>query len=50
MGDFPEAAAVDSLEPSWSLSAIGIYRNWLNYLVSRRSASARSSAVHAAQR
>jgi homoserine O-succinyltransferase len=33
---FPEAAVVGSLQNSWHSSAICIYRNWLQYLESRK--------------
>lgn len=43
MADFPETAVVDSLQNTWQASATGIYRNWLNYLASRKSVSAINS-------
>ncbi|MGA2417344.1 MAG: homoserine O-succinyltransferase [Candidatus Sulfotelmatobacter sp.] len=33
---FPEAALVDSLENTWRPSAVSIYRNWLQYVVAKK--------------
>jgi len=48
---FPEAAVVDGLQNTWKSSATGMYRNWLQYIESRKSESsafattARASSV-----
>ncbi|PYV63010.1 MAG: hypothetical protein DMG97_38840 [Acidobacteria bacterium] len=34
---FPEAILVDTLQNAWASSATSIYRNWLQYVTSRRS-------------
>ena len=34
---FPEAMVVDTLQNAWHSSATSIYRNWLQYVTSRRS-------------
>ncbi|MGA9041482.1 MAG: homoserine O-succinyltransferase [Terriglobales bacterium] len=36
MAHFPEAAVVDVLENTWESSATCIYRNWLQYVVERK--------------
>jgi homoserine O-succinyltransferase/O-acetyltransferase len=36
MEAFPEAAVVGSLKSTWRSSAMGIYRNWLQYVVSKK--------------
>jgi homoserine O-succinyltransferase/O-acetyltransferase len=36
MEGFPEAALVGSLQKTWQSSAISIYRNWLQYVVTKR--------------
>ena len=36
MESFPEAALVDSLENTWHPSAVSIYRNWLQYVASKK--------------
>jgi len=33
---FPEAAVVNSLRKTWHSSAVSIYKNWLEYLVSKK--------------
>jgi homoserine trans-succinylase len=44
MEEFPEAALASSLRNTWRSSAITIYRNWLQYVVSRK---ADASGLHA---
>jgi homoserine O-succinyltransferase len=39
MEDFPEAAVVGGLQNSWRSPARAIYKNWLQYVVSKRSAA-----------
>lgn len=34
--DFPEAAVAESLEHTWRASAVCLYRNWLQYVASRK--------------
>jgi homoserine O-succinyltransferase/O-acetyltransferase len=41
MTEFPEAALTAGLQRSWAASANGVYRNWLQYLASRRAARLR---------
>jgi homoserine O-succinyltransferase/O-acetyltransferase len=36
MTKFPEAAAAGALEGTWQPAAAGVYRNWLQYLLSQR--------------
>jgi homoserine O-succinyltransferase/O-acetyltransferase len=36
MEGFPEAAMVSSLKSTWRSSAISVYRNWLQYVVSKK--------------
>jgi homoserine O-succinyltransferase/O-acetyltransferase len=36
VGDFPMGPLVDGIENSWRNAAIGIYRNWINYLKERK--------------
>ncbi len=36
MEGFPEAAMVGGLQNTWHSSAISIYRNWLQYVVSKK--------------
>src|SRR5947199_8734518 len=36
MAAFPEAAIVNTLQNGWQTSAICVYRNWLEYLKSRK--------------
>jgi homoserine O-succinyltransferase/O-acetyltransferase len=40
---FPEGKVADNLQKTWHSSALSIYRNWLKYLVTRK--SARSNVV-----
>jgi homoserine O-succinyltransferase len=47
METFPEPGVVNSLQNSWRDSAVGIYRNWLNYLISRKSGSEIESLARA---
>jgi homoserine O-succinyltransferase/O-acetyltransferase len=43
MAAFPESRVTGGLTDSWRSSAISIYRNWLQYLVSRRTESTAST-------
>jgi homoserine O-succinyltransferase len=36
MSDFPEAISAGNVDKSWSESATSVYRNWLQYTVSRK--------------
>jgi homoserine O-succinyltransferase len=36
MAEFPEAALVSTLQNTWSSSATGLYRNWLQYVASKK--------------
>ncbi|MGO9167375.1 MAG: homoserine O-succinyltransferase MetA, partial [Candidatus Sulfotelmatobacter sp.] len=36
MEDFPEAAVAGGLQKTWHSSAVNIYRNWLQYVASRK--------------
>lgn len=47
MDGFPEAALARTLEKTWQSSATAIYRNWLHYLVSKKSDMPGFSAVTA---
>jgi homoserine O-succinyltransferase/O-acetyltransferase len=47
MEGFPDAALVTGLQENWHSSAATIYRNWLHYLVSKKSDAVKSSSVHA---
>ena len=40
MEGFPEAAVVGSLQNTWHSSAVSIYRNWLQYVVSKKAETA----------
>ena len=37
MEGFPEAALVGGLKSTWRSSAMSIYQNWLQYVMSKRS-------------
>jgi homoserine O-succinyltransferase len=45
MDVFPEAAVADTLENTWNSSANSVYRNWLQYLASRKSETPAFSSV-----
>ena len=36
MTDFPEAAVAQAVRSTWQTSAATVYRNWLQYLMSRK--------------
>lgn len=36
MAEFPEAALVSTLQNTWNSSATGLYRNWLQYVASKK--------------
>lgn len=36
MSEFPETAVADAVRGTWQTSAASLYRNWLNYLLSRK--------------
>jgi homoserine O-succinyltransferase len=42
---FPEAAVADAVEGAWRISAASMYRNWLQYLVSRKACAPVLSAM-----
>ncbi len=44
---FPEASLAGTLQKTWHSSAKTIYRNWLHYVVSKKSDLPRFSAVAA---
>jgi homoserine O-succinyltransferase len=46
---FPEAAVAATLASSWQASALGVYRNWLQYVVSRKSEASAVPSVLAFQ-
>jgi homoserine O-succinyltransferase len=47
MESFPEAALVDGLKNTWHLSAVSIYRNWLQYVAARKAEVASIPAMAA---
>lgn len=47
MARFPEAALAGALQNSWQSSALGVYRNWLHYVVSKKVASTAFPAMTA---
>lgn len=49
MAEFPEGAMGNEAESAWHASAVRIYRNWLQYLPSRRVNSAAHAAAAASQ-
>jgi homoserine O-succinyltransferase len=44
---FPEAIAVEALQNTWQSSAIYVYRNWLQYVLSRKAETSRFAAATA---
>jgi homoserine trans-succinylase len=48
--EFPEAAVAGSLRGAWQASAASVYRQWLHYLVSKKSEASRLSAMTPAVR
>jgi homoserine O-succinyltransferase len=50
LAKFPEAAVAGTLQETWQASAAAVYRNWLEYLLSRKveasTGSAMTPAVH----
>jgi homoserine O-succinyltransferase len=49
MNDFPEACLAGTPQKTWHSSAMGMYRNWLHYVVSKKSDMPGFSAVAAAR-
>jgi homoserine O-succinyltransferase len=47
MEGFPEASLVDGLQKTWQSSAVSIYRNWLQYVVSKKADRSAFPAVAA---
>jgi homoserine O-succinyltransferase len=47
MEGFPEASLVDGLQKTWESSAVSIYRNWLQYVVSKKADRSAFPAVAA---
>lgn len=45
MEGFPESALVGSLQKTWHSSAVGIYRNWLEYLAMKKATVSPFAAV-----
>jgi homoserine O-succinyltransferase len=50
MAAFPEAAVVDAVRSTWQASAATVYRNWLQYLTSKKADAAAISAMTPAVR
>lgn len=50
MADFPEAAIAKRVRRTWQASAATVYRNWLQYLLSRKADSAAIPAMSPAVR
>ncbi len=50
MTGFPEAAVVDAVRSTWRASAATVYRNWLQYLMSKKANAAAISAMTPAVR
>jgi homoserine O-succinyltransferase/O-acetyltransferase len=50
MTGFPEAAVVDAVRSTWQASAATVYRNWLQYLMSKKADAAAISAMTPAVR
>jgi homoserine O-succinyltransferase len=50
MTGFPEAAVVDAVRGTWQASAATVYRNWLQYLMSKKADAAAISAMTPAVR
>jgi homoserine O-succinyltransferase len=47
---FPEALVTDSLQNTWQSSAVSVYRNWLHYLLAKKSEkSAFAAMAHSAR-
>lgn len=45
MDGFPESALVGSLQKTWHASAVGIYQNWLRYVITKKAAMPAFAAV-----
>ena len=50
MANFPEAAIAQTVRSTWQASAATVYRNWLQYLMSRKVDVAAISAMTPAGR
>jgi homoserine O-succinyltransferase/O-acetyltransferase len=50
MTGFPEAAIVEAVRGTWQSSAASVYRNWLQYLISKRADATAISAMTPAVR
>lgn len=50
MTGFPEAAVVDAVRSTWQAAAATVYRNWLQYLMSKKADAAAISAMTPAVR
>ena len=50
MTGFPEAAVVDAVRSTWQASAATVYRNWLQYLISKKADAAAISTMTPAVR
>ena len=45
MCSFPDAALAATLQKTWQSSATAVYRNWLGYVLSKKSATSQYSAM-----
>jgi homoserine O-succinyltransferase/O-acetyltransferase len=45
MSEFPEAIVTANLKRTWDSTATAVYRNWLQYVLSRRAANVQSSRL-----
>lgn len=45
MAEFPEAAVAGNLRRTWASAATSVYRNWLNFMLSRRADTAPFAAI-----
>jgi homoserine O-succinyltransferase/O-acetyltransferase len=50
MASFPDTAVGESLQPVWQLTAACLYRNWLQYLASRKTDTRSSGSLACAER
>jgi homoserine O-succinyltransferase len=50
LAKFPEAALAAAIQSTWQVSAATVYRNWLQYLISRKSAASKFRDVTPAAR
>jgi homoserine O-succinyltransferase len=50
LAKFPEAAVAGTLQATWQTSAASVYRNWLQYLLSKKTDASTLSAMTPAVR